>query len=53
MSVGTKKEVEKMEKFVSVPYVRDVRWDKDERRKEVCITVSVPYVRDVRWDGIR
>jgi len=34
---------------VSVPYVRDVRWDAGEALA-IGITVSVPYVRDVRWD---
>jgi len=34
---------------VSVPYVRDVRWDSTLSTQNGT-QVSVPYVRDVRWD---
>jgi len=36
--------------FVSVPYVRDVRWDEGGGEMVKYFIVSVPYVRDVRWD---
>jgi len=51
MSVGTVKGIIK-DRRVSVPYVRDVRWDNATRYSEKT-NVSVPYVRDVRWDFMR
>jgi len=51
MSVGTKKKAwEEVERKVSVPYVRDVRWDMTIGHVTSSLKVSVPYVRDVRWD---
>jgi len=49
MSVGTILDLAGKSRIsVSVPYVRDVRWDSYCHAKSS--RVSVPYVRDVRWD---
>jgi len=48
MSVGTSIDPDGANEIVSVPYVRDVRWD--SLQDTMLYNVSVPYVRDVRWD---
>jgi len=50
MSVGTSLAPPITPYIVSVPYVRDVRWDQKSDRLGGGSSVSVPYVRDVRWD---